>query len=240
METLYGEDLAWVQARGFGGLARGAAPHIVALLRGAAVHRVVEIGCGAGPLTASLTAAGFDVTAIEPSPALLELARVAAPAARFVRGSAYGVTLPPCEAVVAFGEPLTYHPDPAAAPGLLRGFFRAAAEILPSGGLLLFDLIATGLPLLDARFWTADEDWAVLAETREDPAAATLARDIQVFRRTGSLYRRSSEVHRIRLFEPDDVCNWLAAAGFHVETAAAYGAQPLPPRRVVFTATRVD
>jgi 2-polyprenyl-3-methyl-5-hydroxy-6-metoxy-1,4-benzoquinol methylase len=66
MESLYRQDLAYIQALAFGGLARGAAPKIVRLLNTAQIQirRVVDVGCGAGPLAACLVEAGFEVTGI--------------------------------------------------------------------------------------------------------------------------------------------------------------------------------
>ena len=45
---------------------------------------VLDLGCGSGAATASLTRAGFAVTALDASEGLLALARQAAPGARFV------------------------------------------------------------------------------------------------------------------------------------------------------------
>ena len=111
MDRIYEEDLAYVQALGFGTGARRAAPEIVRRLRSAqcAVRRVVDAGCGAGPLTVVLTAEGFAVTGIDCSEELLAKARAAAPGAQFVRGSIHEVPLPECEAIAAIGEPLTYY-----------------------------------------------------------------------------------------------------------------------------------
>ncbi|HET8698599.1 MAG TPA: hypothetical protein VFO94_13985, partial [Gammaproteobacteria bacterium] len=51
-----------------------------------------------------------------------DLARAAAPGARFVEASAYEYDLPQCTAIVALGEPLTYHaPDSDAAASASYG-----------------------------------------------------------------------------------------------------------------------
>jgi hypothetical protein len=54
MEPLYKQDLAYIQAAAFGRLAQGAAPEIIRLLKCAPgqIRRVVDVGCGAGPLSA--------------------------------------------------------------------------------------------------------------------------------------------------------------------------------------------
>lgn len=238
-KSIYESDLAYIHATAYGGLARGAAPDIMRRLRSATIpiRHVVDAGCGAGALTETLAAAGFEVTGIDASAELLSIAREAVPAARFVHASLYDVEIPACGAVVALGEPLTYHWDDSDAGRRIEAFFHRVAQTLPAGGLLLFDLIERGEPSLAGRMWSAGDDWAVLVETTEDHAKQTLRRDIQTFRRTGDLYRRGREIHRVRLFDTPTVCGWLAACGFEVETASSYGTQALAPRRRAFFAT---
>ncbi len=236
---LYGRDLAYIQSVGFGSLAKGAAAEITRLLRNAAIpiKRVIDVGCGAGPLTEALVAAGFDVTGIDHSPDLLEIARTASPTARFINASIYETSIPPCEAVVALGEPLTYHAD-SDGDRLVSEFLRRVASVVPSGGLLIFDLIELGEPSLAGRFWSSGEDWAVLAETTENQPERTLVRKIETFRRVGDLYSRGREVHSVRLFDSDEICSELTSLGFTARTAQSYGDQKLPPRRRAFFATR--
>ena len=240
MEPLYQQDLAYIQAAAFGTLAQGAAPEIIRRLKGAAVpvQRVVDAGCGAGTLSAALAEAGFAVTGIDSSAELLAIAQSAAPRAKFVHGSIYETPLPQCEAIVALGEPLTYHTEGADADALVATFFRVASAVLPVGGMLIFDVIERGGPSLAGRYWSSGEDWAVLAVTEEDQNSRTLLRTIETFRRVDQLYRRGCEVHRVRLFDTTTLRDQLAACGFATETAQAYGAQPLGPRRQAFFAMR--
>ena len=170
---------------------------------------------------------------------MLELARQAAPAARFQRASAYDVQLEPCEAVLAIGEALTYHAPAEDAEARLRVFFANASSALSQGGLLVFDLIETGAPALDARAWKAGPNWAVLAESHEDVDNRRLMRRIETFRDAGDgTYRRRSEIHHIRIFERATVASWLEKLGFDVRTRFTYGDLELPRRRVAFYATR--
>jgi len=241
MEPLYKQDLAYIHAVAFGNLAQGAAPEIIRLLKCASVPigRVVDVGCGAGPLSAALVEAGFEVTGIDSSAELLAIARTSNPRAHFMRGSVYETQIPACEAIVALGEPLTYHAEGADADLLVESFFRAASDVLPAGGMLIFDVIELGDPSLAGRYWNSGEDWAVLAETEEDQGSRTLVRNIETFRRVDGLYRRACEVHRIRLFDTATLCNQLAACGFSTETAQTYGTQKLAPRRRAFFSTRM-
>jgi SAM-dependent methyltransferase len=236
---LYGDDLAFVQANGFGGFARAAIAELIPKLVARGVTRVIDVGCGAGVTTRALLEAGFETLAIEPSPGLLAFAREAAPGAEFRLASAYDLELDSCDAVLAVGEPLTYHEREADAEARVRGFFRKAARVLRDSGLLIFDLIETNGDPLDARGWASGPDWAVLYESREDRAARHLVRRIEIFRLTADgSYRRSAEAHAVRLFDRRAVTAWLEEKGFEVEVDTAYGRFALPPRRVAFTATR--
>src|SRR5579883_2964602 len=131
----YGEDLAYVHRVGFEGLARGAAREILRRLGLAQtpIRHVVDAGCGAGPLSAALTEAGFEVTGIDASAELVALAQARAPRARFIHGSIYEVEMPRCEAVVALGEPLTYHAEGCDAEALVAKFFHSASATMPPG-----------------------------------------------------------------------------------------------------------
>ena len=235
MASFYQEDLAYIQATGFADFARSAAPEILGILRSGTipVRRVFEVGCGAGPLTVVLVDAGFQVTGIDVSGDLLRLARAACPLAEFIHGSIYDQRIPACDAIVAVGESLTYHNNEDA-DSRVREFFSGASDVLPAGGMLIFDLIEWGEPSLCARSWKSGEDWAVLVETKEDQSSRTLVREIETFRKVGDHYRRGRETHRVRLFHTAEVCGWLELAGFRVSTAMSYGAFPLPPRRRAF------
>jgi len=59
---------------------------LIELLAPAPGERILDVGCGTGRLTSQLAATGAQVTGLDISPAMLEQARLACPAARFVQG----------------------------------------------------------------------------------------------------------------------------------------------------------
>jgi SAM-dependent methyltransferase len=242
MMPLYESDLAYIQAVAYGDFAARSVPAIIERLRAAKpeVRRVLDVGCGAGVTTRALIEADFETLAIEPSEALLELARAAAPSATFFHARIQDVELPPVDAVLAVGEPLTYHAPDSDAGATLRRVFAKVAAALPPHGLFVFDLISAHGPALDAAGFRRGADWAILYTTREDRASRRLTREIETFRKDQArdCYRRAQELHHVRLFDEHEVASWLEQAGFQVEVSAAHGDVPLPPRRVAFVATR--
>lgn len=133
MQSIYQCDLAYVHAAAFETLARGAAGEIVRRLQNssAKVRKVMDVGCGAGPLTKALVDAGFDVTGVDTSAELLGLARANVPTAHFIHASIYDAQIRDYDAVVAVGEPLTYHPENADADNLIAVCFSALPRPYP-------------------------------------------------------------------------------------------------------------
>ena len=102
----YSDDLARIHHEGYGDLARSAGPPIVSHFRQAGIRQglIVDLGCGSGVLARHLLHSGYDVLGVDPSAAMLRIAKRVAPAARFVRCRAEDLELPRCAAVLATGE----------------------------------------------------------------------------------------------------------------------------------------
>jgi SAM-dependent methyltransferase len=233
----YDEDLAYVHSVGFSELSLAAGDLVLELLHGAGIDSglVVDLGCGSGEWVARAVRAGLDGIGVDVSPAMLRLARSQAPAARFVQSTLFAVELPPCVAVTAFGEGLSY-----AAPALpdleqLKSLFSRVKASLAQDGLFVFDVIVSG-PAMGYRGWTAGDDWAVLVDVSEDGRERVVSRDITVFRDPGSGYRRSSETHRQRVWDPGILQDSLESLGFAVTTSRHYMGFELGPRRLAFVA----
>ena len=214
-----------MHAAGFLSLADAAASFAIDALAAAGVRRatVVELGCGSGRTAARLAAAGHEVVGIDRSPEMLALARAAAPEARLVLGSVHETPIPTCDLVLAVGEVLGYRlpGEELSTTALLD---RAAGALRP-GGLLIFGVAAPGRG--SGRRYVLGEGWAVLVDAREDPAAATLVRDIVVFRRIGEGWRRSDEVHRLALERPPDLAAHLRRRGLRARVLRGYGGEAL-------------
>jgi SAM-dependent methyltransferase len=234
-QTLYGLDLAHVHDVAFGGWARDAAPFVLARLREAGIvdGLVVDLGCGSGIWAAELLEAGYEVLGVDASPEMLALAGKRAPGAELVRGSLHESVLPPCVAVTALGECVNYGGPPSLEP-----LFRGVSRVLEPGGLLVFDAAAPGREPEGRRSAShAGEGWAMRVEFAEDPEARTLTRRIALVRDG----RAGEEVHVLRLYERDEVVDWLESAGFDVVCHPSYGAAARGlPGVWVYVATRTQ
>jgi SAM-dependent methyltransferase len=226
MEHGYGHDLAYIHDAGFGHFARAGARAVVDLLRKARTDRglVVDLGCGSGIGAELLCAAGFDVLGIDQSEAMIALARRRAPASEFRVGSFLTADLPPCVAVTAVGEILSYLFDRRNTDQRLTRLFRRIHAALRPGGLLLFDVVAPGRVRGTGpqRGYWEGHDWTALVELKEDRKREVLTRRIISFRRDGELYRREEEVHRQRLFHRPQLARLLRDVGFRVRPLAGY------------------
>jgi SAM-dependent methyltransferase len=222
----YQADLAYTHDAGHLHFATAAAPGLLAILRGNGVTSglVVDLGCGSGLWAGILTDAGYDVLGVDYSAAMIAMAKKRAPRATFRRGSYLDVPLPPCDAVTSVGECFNYLFDRDDDAPLER-LFRRVYEALRPGGVFVFDILEPRqLPAGQTlkRYRTGD-DWAVLVEVEEDRERRQLTRRITTFRRTGRLYRRSEEVHRLQLYQGRDLAAVLRSIGFRVRLRQGYG-----------------
>jgi SAM-dependent methyltransferase len=228
----YQEDLAYIHDVGFGFFARQAAPGLLQLLRQNGVVRelVVDLGCGSGIWARELSQAGYGVLGVDLSAAMLKIARRRVSEARFQRASFLEADLPPCGAVTGIGEVFNYLFDTANRQETLVRFFGRVFQALRPGGLFLFDVAgpgrAGGIGRHQKHF--QGDDWAVMVETEEDYDDTVLTRRITTFRRVGKLYRRSEEVHRLRLYRGTKMVTILRRLGFRANVLRGYGAFRFP------------
>jgi SAM-dependent methyltransferase len=235
--TAYRADLAYIHDAGFGQFAEAAAEELLRRLRAARVRkgRVVELGCGSGILSARAAAAGYDVAGFDISADMIELARRRVPGGTFRCASFIDAPLGACVAVTAVGEIFNYLFDRRNSPARLQAVFRRIDDALVPGGLFLFDvaLVGRGGGRLQRGCRQAD-DWACVYEAEEFPGKKLLVRRITTFRRSGALYRRDEEVHRLRLYEPAELLAPLRKAGFRVRALRKYPGLSFPPGYVSF------
>jgi len=233
---VYFDDLAAVHDAGFGGLARSAAPEIVRLLRARGIRAglVVDVGCGSGIAARHFVQRGYDVVGIDASRAMIRLARARAPHARFRVASIDRAALPPCDAVTAIGEVVTY--VGGGLPALARFFRRARAALRP-GGVLVFDFMESAAKRTYAAKSFAGPGWALASQATFDAARRVLTRRMAIVRTVAGRVRCARETHRVRIYRRQEIADALARAGFRARMSRSYGRCRLLPGDVVVVAT---
>jgi SAM-dependent methyltransferase len=224
----YAEDLAYIHDVGHGDFARLAAPGLLDILRRSGITDglVVDLGCGSGIWARELRRAGYEVLGIDISAAMINLARKHVPEGRFRQESFLKARLPPCVAVTSIGECLNYLFDRHNSTKELGRLFSRIFDALRGGGVLVFDILEPGQVggSQPRRSFREGDDWAVLVQVEEDAAQHLLTRRITSFRQVGQLYRRSEEVHRVRLYRSAELAGTLQRIGFRVRRMRGYDA----------------
>jgi SAM-dependent methyltransferase len=201
---------------------------------------VVDAACGSGVWARVLTDHGYAALGIDISRAMIRLARQHAPAAKFRIGSFLDAELPNCDAVTSIGECVNYAFDPQSGLASLARFFHRVYAALRAGGIFVFDIVEPGQAPngeIQKRFLEGP-DWAILLEVREDRKRKMLERRIVSFRRTGTLYRRTEEIHRLHLYTSAQLMAELKLAGFEAQALSGYGRFRFAPAHAVLVARK--
>jgi SAM-dependent methyltransferase len=194
---------------------------------------VIDLGCGSGIWDAKLVRAGYRVLGIDSSVHMIRLAKKRAPKARFRTASYMNTRLPKCAAVTALGECFNYSSRPNG--DNVAEFFKRVHKSLLPGGLFIFDIATPKRKVATVDHWEGN-DWAILL--RGERTSTTLTRRMVVYRKIGKQYRRSEEVHVLRLYRPTEIARWLRSAGFEIKILKSYRDFHFPNGLVVFVARK--
>jgi SAM-dependent methyltransferase len=239
--TAYQEDLAYIHDVGFGFRSNGAAPEILRILRRHGIMQglVVDLGCGSGIWAKELIRSGYEVLGVDQSVAMIRLARKKALGAKFVRSSFLDVRLLPCSAVTSLGECFNYLFDAKNGIKELTKLFSRVYDALRGGGVLVFDIAQPGqLPPSQQIRSFSGPDWVIYREGEEDRPRKILTRRMTIFRKVGQFYRRSEEIHCLKLYRGTDLARILRDIGFSVRLMRGYGKYRLKGNRVAIVATK--
>ncbi|TDD66292.1 class I SAM-dependent methyltransferase [Jiangella aurantiaca] len=102
-------------------------------LVGTGTGPVVEVGCGPGRITGYLHGLGLDISGVDLSPAMIEVARAAHPGVRFTVGSMMALDVPDG----ALAGLVAWYSIIHTPPELLPGVFAEFRRVLHDGGRLL-------------------------------------------------------------------------------------------------------
>ena len=198
---------------------------------GIAPKLVLDLACGTGEMSRRLAEAGYEVIGADISPDMLAVASG--------KPCPDGAVAPiyicqPMEALDLYGtidaavcclDGIGYVTDERK---LSRAFSRVRLFMNP-GGVFIFDINAPSLlrALDGCAFTREDEDAFCVYQGDFDEKAGIFTYTLDLFEKQGRLYRRSTEEHRERAYEPERLREMLLAAGF--AEAEIFGDRTLAP-----------
>lgn len=200
----------------------------------------LDIGCGSGYFTRQLQKAGYDMTGIDCSEAMLSQAveKSLAEGLRipYLQGDMVSLRMPQrADFAVAVNDCVNYVPDDK-----ILTAFRHVAGALKKGGLFYFDVSSekklSALPpvCIDDR-----DDVTYVAFNRYEDGRVTM--DVSLFeRKEGNIYERRDETHTQYAYDAQDLFFTLSLAGFEpVAYSGHLGEDPLESDRLQFLARRL-
>ncbi len=175
--------------------------------------RILDLCCGAGHIAAWLGACGFDVTGLDVSEPMIELARENAPGAEFVLGDATAFSFPePFDAVVCVFDSVNH----LRSADEVRAVFKNVSRALRPGGLFVFDINTDrGFRFAAGETWAAVRpDHVCLSKSQYEPGPGEAVSQLTLFRDdAGSWIRTDLEIHEY-LYPPEQIVAALLEAGF--------------------------
>jgi SAM-dependent methyltransferase len=182
------------------------------LSRGASV---LDVCCGSGHVTKELVARGYDVTGLDSSGSLIELARRKLPAVEFHAGDVRSFELNRCyDAVLSTFDSLNH----LLTIEELEAAFGCIHRALKPGGLFVFDMNLAQAYSADLREWTADiqETTVGLVRGSFDPVRGRAVSELIWFSQAqqGDCWRHTRSTIEEQCYSQNEILSSLSRAGF--------------------------
>lgn len=206
---------------------------------------ILEYACGTGRLTEPFLRAGFSVTAVDRSEAMLNQAlRKLRPIGGQLQLACADMEdfalLKPAHIALCICDAVNYLTSREA----LSRFFAGAYRNLSAGGIFLFDVSSEYRlehVLGDEFFYDDGENETLFWQNSYDKDSKTCEMNLTVFRADGDAYRRFDEVHVQRAWSEAELGLALSRAGFCNVRAYAFGTRKPPEadtERIQFSAEK--
>lgn len=180
------------------------------------VRTVLDLACGTGTMTWLLTGRGYEMIGADMSEEMLAEAMTKSGTVEGVQPIFLHQSMPELDlygtvdAAICCLDSLNY----LTKPRQVQETFRRLHLFIAPGGTLIFDVnTPEKFRSLDGQvFLDENEDSYCVWRTEFSRGLCTYWVDL--FRREGSLWRRSLEVHRQRCYTAEELTAWLEEAGF--------------------------
>lgn len=218
--------------------------HTLLVRDGVQPRRVADLACGTGSMTVLLAKQGYDVVGVDLSEDMLTVACQKAAGLenppRFIHQALQKLTLPRAVDLAYCGlDSLDYITNPADC----RKAIQRVYKMLNPGGIFIFDVnTPEKLRAMDGQiFLDEDEDVFCVWRGEFDEKTNICAYGMDLFQRSGQIWRRSFEEHREYAYSRETLTDYLKEAGF--DSIEVFGDRTLLPpeegeQRIYFKARK--
>lgn len=222
MKPYYRKHLAYIHDTYYGDIARNAAQEILDNLRTRSLKKVIDLGCGSGILASVLSKNGMEVTGIDISLDLLEIAKKNSPDSTFIHASLFDYSFDYADIFCAIGEPFNYLFDEKASYIALARILQTIYVHLTPSGLFLFDILTDEVDTTNNIRIVEMEDITMFLEISVDAKKEVLTRKMTFFIKRNNCHEKDSETHKQLLFKVDRIEGLLAETGFNFQKLTGY------------------
>jgi SAM-dependent methyltransferase len=176
---------------------------------------ILDLCCGTGCMAKALSEEGFDVTGVDNSPGMLELARKRSPLSAFVQADARSFEMNAVDAVICTFNSMSHF----CVDDLQLLFGRTAANLRP-GGIFVFDTYA---PAAYEELWTnsysaVEEDYACFVRSSYDSHLRLGRNEIHLFEKQFDGWHRRRISLQMHAHSPKLLRKSLGSFGFRTRT----------------------
>lgn len=232
---MYEKILSEIHDRWFGHIAEGAAEEIRNSADDLIPFRIADLGCGSGILLEKLKKDCSEIYGFDISEEMIGRCRKRIPQGSFGVGNILDIPIPKVNIVSMIGEVLSYALAEEGALEKINSFFQRIHESLENNGFFIFDVLGSRYDY-SGNFIHDRPEFSIFSRVTTEKDITR--REIISFRKIRNSYRKSSEVHRLRILEEDHLAGILKDSGFVVRKLEKYGKEPVLPGRIAFECRR--
>lgn len=232
---MYEKILSEIHDRWFGHIAEGAAEEIRNSADDLIPFRIADLGCGSGTLLEKLKENCSEMHGFDISDEMIRRCRKRLPEGSFSTGNILNIRIPKVNIISMVGEILSYALAEEGALEKVNGFFQRIYESLENNGIFIFDILGNRHDY-SGNFIHERSEFSIFSRVTADKDI--VKREIISFRKIKKSYRKSFEIHRLRMLDEDHLAELLKDSGFSVRKLEKYGREPILPGRIAFECRR--
>lgn len=235
---MYENILSEIHDKWFQNIAVSAATHIEIVARHLVPYRIVDLGCGSGVLLDNLKDNCSEIYGFDISKAMIDKCKKRMPQGFFECADILNINMPQANVITMVGEILSYATaKDNDSHAYICKLFERISDSLDANGIFIFDCLGNKHDY-SGNFIHEHAEFAIFVKVRVD--GDIISREIISFRRTRQNYKKSIELHHLRMFDEEYILALLKSFGFLVTKLEKYAQESILPGRIAFECRKVS